>query len=1737
MACRIIKDWRNEIVTVYTENGEESQLYKELSRSGLARFGVSPGQYKMSNKKRKKVRQVKEKALELYATKDTQLFKDWLSTVENVQRDSNNEVDSKHLYDYASHMAAEQAVESVTNQTDNSIVRSLSNILNIEDEFIQNNRPVLVEYLNKQLPGVDFTIQSNGNITALNPNILSSSYDAVTVEAVFNKLPAIIENLQSVETKLTALGNRLGIQVKYDDQVQYTKKDGTKATVKSTANSYLKLINISKGADIKNLTEEMAHIVVDSLEAANNPLFAAMYNNIHKHKIYDEVYDAYVTLYGNDTRMIKKEAMAQAIMQTIINDSMITDDVFDSRLRRWWNKVMEFLSTLFSRIFMDPYVKTSHLMLEDAVEQTDALINEYYARQEKDPEATKEPEQQAIQKTEKSIQPLVEKLKSHNDALRIEAVRAEDYEGIAPEMAQEDGKVDRYLGENDGIFHGVTIIGRPSDDTQKNFIKKVGKNKALEINNNPYNVIKKQHGTEGHKTLELISKAITSNNKKAGIEEARRLSPQYTKGQFDKLQRAVEKVHRIAQETEDTIPGPKGKKPTILLENTIVNSDSNPTLAGSVDVLVIYSDNTAGIFDWKFITPQRDPYVTGYGASTRLAEFPFLDKLDGYDIQIGHYKTMLTQNYNVSRIRQSRIVPIHVRFKYDKVNKEFTNVVTLLQEGTDSQYLEHLPVANELTNIATIDKLIDQQIRARRDKLISYQTARPQQRDKLKLQIDKLTQNIQSLQVRHDVATTIEAGVSLVNEVNNRIDENDEILKDGTINVKYIKTNELLDMRERLAFYDSIMDAHDYMQLVKVNDKKLYDKIKKLIEQHAAAFGLTKTRIQMKLDERAVELGKNRGVQVNKLSRELGFRSTQFLNLSQIQEPAFEALYKLVDQDNNKTRRLTNELVEQVEMMQRALQEDSSLPNGVAVYDLILNPKTNNLQPKYKKEFWESRTSALESKDWKFFKKHYTLKEDYKDLLRHYKDLAFDSIDLRYPDTIDKEGKVVGKVQEKKRAAAKERWLKRYDVINHPETAWLNKSLYLIAELNEEIMEDYITEEYSTIRNNVNLKNFYDFHVQKMLEFKKILGAKYGHNFVGNIHRDILDSIFHGNLSASSLYESMMDGLQVREHNLMYGMRNLKTGELKKSIPKLFLIPLKDANDNVDPSLKSTDLGKSLILMGTAAYNYKHKSETLDEALTLEAMLQNNSFGETMRTEAGDILQNLAGGFESRRTGTPAKNLEAFQKFMNYYWYGAKRSSKDVRRKIGQTTISTDRAIGAARNYLSLKYLGLAIVPGVATYLGGRVNMMYQAIKGRHITKKGLREATKRGYAMDDTYRAFAEHFEVYQSDLKMRKANDLSNNSATKILTHDNFFAPYRLADEALDRDVLFSMSLNHGIDETGKIKRLSQLPEGAKSLVELGTVTENKNWKKGSVMNKFNLKIEGLTDAEYMRFRNMSRKVSRLVKGSMSAEDVNLVNTSTLGQAMMQFKNWMPGTMEARFGKLEFDNILESFEEGTWKSWSKDQILMEGELQSYTALVAKNVMRLGWEIATFSPYHADEKKMRFHFDNYVNEMVLLGDEKFTNALTNPEQLEQLYEDFVDMKRSNIKAFAAELRTVLLFLMSIMFIGGDFDDDGKADYRDTWLGRTLYRLLNRTYLEVGYYADLGEMQRILTAPMPIVRFGVDLYRLFANTKDEITDELFGENAPNDPTPWFYYGSDWAPGFNQVGGFFEVFKQDKEKTR
>ena len=90
----------------------------------------------------------------------------------------------------------------------------------------------------------------------------------------------------------------------------------------------------------------------------------------------------------------------------------------------------------------------------------------------------------------------------------------------------------------------------------------------------------------------------------------------------------------------------------------------------------------------------------------KIINDPFAVKMDTYNIQLGAYKQTLLNEYGISKVRQSRIVPIHVRFKYDQ-QLGMTKQITTVQMGAKfSQFLEQIPVAEEMTDYEKINDVI-----------------------------------------------------------------------------------------------------------------------------------------------------------------------------------------------------------------------------------------------------------------------------------------------------------------------------------------------------------------------------------------------------------------------------------------------------------------------------------------------------------------------------------------------------------------------------------------------------------------------------------------------------------------------------------------------------------------------------------------------------------------------------------------------------------------------------------------------------------------------------------------------------------------------------------------------------------------------------------------------------------------------------------------------------------------------
>ena len=260
------------------------------------------------------------------------------------------------------------------------------------------------------------------------------------------------------------------------------------------------------------------------------------------------------------------------------------------------------------------------------------------------------------------------------------------------------------------------------------------------------------------------------------------------------------------------------------------------------------------------------------------------------------------------------------------------------------------------------------------------------------------------------------------------------------------------------------------------------------------------------------------------------------------------------------------------------------------------------------------------------------------------------------------------------------------------------------------------------------------------------------------------------------------------------------------------------------------------------------------------------------------------------------------------------------------------------------------------------------------------------------------------------------------------------------------------------------------------------------------------------------------------------------------MHYRSWLPGIAFERFGKLRYDHVMENFDQGTWNALFsnigpdkqfdslKQVVDVEVGALQWLQSIGSDVIKLGTDIATFGQfglYKQKEGKARLEFESYIEQQQ--GNPQF-DFKTNAEK-EAAYGRFIEMKQANIKGAMAELRAAILLAILIKLMGADWDDDGEKDIRQTWSGRQMYALLNRTYREVAFFWDPTELTGPRSTGIPLVGFGKNIYNMAGNMLDETGDTLFGEDDNPDKTEKGYYTFKMAPGVAGVANLFEIYKK------
>lgn len=1181
----------------------------------------------------------------------------------------------------------------------------------------------------------------------------------------------------------------------------------------------------------------------------------------------------------------------------------------------------------------------------------------------------------------------------------------------------------------------------------------------------------------------------------------------------------------------------------ILTEQIVVDPKKN--MGGSIDVLAIYSDNTASIFDYK--TREAKPYQIhkfGKHRGKLKQSLVYEGKRDDYTIQLVGYKSILQDVYGLKDVRQARIVPIRADYEKVKVGRdtegkdiyEYKDKVDTIEMGAkDSEFVRQFPVVPEKTKYKGINDYIEsklQQIDVLRQKRSKLKEKAD--RERITKKIVLINKTIQDVLVSNDLSTIGEDVMLTVSYLNNNMDTITDL-------------GELKEYKDEMEYYSNIVSTFgNYLDSVRKSGReKRYKQLTEYLGTLQTEAGIMKEQLEQKIVLELKELiGEEHFNEYDRINaKKLGWWDKTLARLSEMDHPIFKAFKSIKDKAYYDKRRDTIAFHDEIKKIDDAFKKyakENNLTRNQAIEQLI-NKKTGNFWSKYTKEFLDAKEEAKAEKNTKFINDFYQLTaplEEVKEAISKERSEFIKQNKKRLNEL--KDIKVGNKVYKKAADLRKEhlRDLENWEASNNFLKETKGNITYTDAVFNNYNLEKYFkfddkatakfeSAEYKKIQSIPALANYYNFMVEANNEFREMLGVNFKDiptNFFTNIRKDMLQKFTeNGAGSIKKGFGELIDSLQVREEDVFLGVRDMNTQELQRNIPIMFINPFK-RDDNDMSSEKSYDIMHSTMLFAKMAYNYKYMNEIEAQSLALKDALSHRT-ETTEHTSEGKELKNKFKDTIKSKANIAENEVALFNKLLDYYLYGIKFSEKGKTLNVKGKQISTNKLLLAAKNMFASKTLAFAAIPAAAALIQGKTGAYIEGKKGVLYDEKQWRKGM--GYVSRNLNDALkmARDLDIFTED-ELSRLIHKSQSGSRKLFDTRTMHTFLRTADEAIDLGVMMGMLQNFGIDENGNVRRLENLPEGAKPLFDV----EKKELQK-------------LSKDQYIQIRNAIKKGSIKIKGAMSDDDISMMNTNLAMNVLMQFKTWMPGILTERFGGEKYDEDIDAFEVGRFTAVYKD-FNFDSDLalsQWFGKVVAPKLGAISLELATFglaTPY-SKMKNGKVNWNEFSEGQKKRIQARYKAFIAANPTLENTVtlDQFVLANQRAIKAALWEMRMVMIFGAITALLGAK-GDDGEPLYAEMgWFGRTLYKTLNRGAAEVSFTLNPKEFINLVRNPLPISKLLVDMMNTIENTADETRDFVFGENSPNDRSPIGFHASKWVPGIQQGRKVFDfVYENDKRNT-
>ncbi len=1558
---------------------------------------------------------------------------------------------------------------------------------------------------------------------------------------------------KSLERVIKSWLNKAGIT--YEVTKEIRDSNGNIVDAVGQADIINKIIRVVEGkSDIKVLAEEAGHIMVEMLQGT--PLFDRLMESTAISSTYSEVLIEYEGIYNSDIDFLK-EAAGKLIAQELLNMSEnplftpVEEDIsFLDRLRSILKDIMNYFKSIF----------------KDTLNTSDSFK-----------EATS-PFIKAAQKIiNKDVLDFVPpKNSSIFYALHTNSIDTfnKNKEILTAMPVVKNAGENFYRGTPDG-----TPVERLSSIMKALYLRIYGDRELTGSEDSNFYADK---GITLHKWYQLIlhailnNETITYNSIEAKVlkelsDEGLNTTREDLKGfirlttpQFNHIVGAIKAIKKQIDLNTKEINDKYGLngESVIYTELPIINKDKS--LAGTLDLVVLYPNGQVAIYDYKNINFKQTDGIIYKG----IPDY----KIEDFNIRLTQYKNIL-YSQGITEFAESRIIPINVDYSYAafKSGQGFTTIQLYNPNlsSPNDEFLTHIAVASEDSKIESLNRdngtitllykrLTNLRHQAQKQKSSGTQKWSPELNDK----INKTHKILQNLLVRQDYSLIYDEVVDLYNLFQDR-------LKRLSADNETLTADFINEVKETIAAYKSF--APSYLEemkdsLTEAERRKLYELNTKL------------SSVELQIDEASRDtLRKVTNIDPyapGKVKIGLG---TLFTALSEFSHPAFQMLNAMVKKAETMTLLKTNDAEKTIKEFDKNLEEwakSKGMSRREAFYK-IYDKNTGYLYRRYSDKFVKDEKEARAAQDAKFFLNYFQIeirKSSDGKMRYHYKGKAEENFNAAY-----EQKKIQLKNLYPNQSAVQEKelkaWLKDRDISSNPSNIYNPNNSFMYR--NYEVMDEYFSDEYKYMLENKPLLDYYNMYVGFNREFSRITGRDIDSRFVANIRQRTIDMMLNTGLGSLPDFKTRLLGsLESRDANNFttekesQGLRDL-LGEKLMRVPLYFMDSLQDPvtakeiedirtevakkYDPVKEALlfnstvtaetiklqkkkalvsKSPDLSRTLLLMAQNVYNYEHYAETEANARLLIVEAKQDKFKAFDSQTDKNILDKLHSKIAAK-LGLDDGLVTQLEDFVNYYFYG--KHNKDITktytvgRKLDKNgnvitpgkEISLYTIIKSFMGFSAKATLGLKPTLIARNAVQVKTNIMFTAMEGLMWNTKHLKEAAKAAYSNRKKYMTAIEFMQPYGYNTVYEKANNLSMNAATKNITNDKFFIGLQATDKNADRIVAVSLMHSHGIDVDGKVKPLRKITSGDKrSLYERFSVDDN------GVAT-----LEGMSQDEYIRFRQIIQKMATKVKGTIPAGDVLPIYNTMVGTALMQYRGWLPGLAKARFSSLNYDPILDTPDIGRFVvAWQDITSLSMESVRSFIQLAISSIPIIGYFTGKFTKTNTIKTKRLY--------------EQF---LAENPGVDFTLDEFVQLRIGKLRALGTELQTVItLFLLTALAKELIPDDDDEP--LSSFLGQTFYRVLHGSYLEASFFVSLDSVDEIFRSPMAAIGFAQNFLGLLSELNDETRDLLMGEDYKGwVPFTWErdYYDTKgflkpaikMLPGVNGLTDFVNFWDDFNDKKR